>query len=230
MKKIGLIGGIGPESTLLYYKKLVYQLQREVGPTFFPHLAIESLNVFDVLAFCENKDLEGLVSYLMNGINNLIVGGAEVIALTGNTPHIVFDQLQKSSSVQLISIVEATKDEAQHQGYTKVGLLGTKFTMQEEFFKSPFIKAGISIVTPHNDEQLFIADKISKELEHGVVSDETQKVMLQIVQRMHDDDGIDAIILGCTELPLIFMGTALPIPTLDTLDIHIQKMLIAVKN
>ena len=104
MKKIGLIGGIGPESTLLYYKKLVYQLQREVGPTFFPHLAIESLNVFDVLAFCENKDLEGLVSYLMNGINNLIVGGAEVIALTGNTPHIVFDQLQKSSSVQLISI------------------------------------------------------------------------------------------------------------------------------
>lgn len=230
MKKLGLIGGIGPESTILYYKKLVYGLQEKVGHRFFPNLVIESLNVFDVLDFCEKNNHEGLVKYLMMGINNLIAADAEVIALTGNTPHIVFEQLQSQSKVPLISIVEATKNEAQHQGYTKVGLLGTKFTMQEEFFKSSFIKAGISIVTPHNDEQLFIADKISTELEHGVVSDETQKVMLQIVQRMHDEDGIEAIVLGCTELPLIFMDTALPIPTLDTLEIHIQKMLIAVKH
>ncbi len=228
MKKLGLIGGIGPESTLLYYKTLVYALQHEVGATFFPNLAIESLNVFDVLAFCENNDLEGLIAYLMQGIHSLIAGGAEVIALTGNTPHIVFEQLQAKSSVPLISIVEATKDKAVHHRYKKVGLFGTKFTMQAEFFKQPFIAAGIDVVVPQNNEQGFIADKISNELEHGTVCKETQQQMLKIVQRMYQEDQIEAIILGCTELPLIFKDTVLPIPALDTLDIHIQKLIKAV--
>jgi len=224
MKKLGLIGGIGPESTLLYYKKLVYLLQKEVGPEFFPNLTIESLNVFDVLAFCENKDFDGLISYLMKGINSLIAGGSEVIALTGNTPHIVFDQLQAKSSVPLVSIVETTKDAAKHNGYGKIGLLGTMFTMQAEFFKKPFIDAGIAVISPHDDEQLFIAEKISKELEHGIISTETQKQMLQIVQRMRNEDGIEAIVLGCTELPLIFKDAILSVPTLDTLEIHIQEL------
>lgn len=230
MKKLGLIGGIGPESTLLYYKKLVYLLQKEVGPTFFPHLAIESLNVFDVLAFCEKKDFDGLISYLMRGINSLIAGGSEVIALTGNTPHIVFDQLQAKSSVPLVSIVEATKDAAQRQDYAKIGLLGTKFTMQAEFFKKPFLDAGMDVIAPHDDEQLFIAEKISKELEHGIISAETQKRMLQIVQRMRDEDKIEAIVLGCTELPLIFKDTILSIPALDTLEIHIQELVKAINH
>lgn len=229
MKKLGLIGGIGPESTLLYYKKLVYLLQNKFGPTFFPNLTIESLNVFDVLAFCENKDFDGLISYLMKGINSLIASGAEVVALTGNTPHIVFDQLQARSSVPLISIVEATKDAAKHGDYARIGLLGTKFTMQAEFFKKPFIDAGIAVIAPHNDEQLFIAEKISKELEHGIVSADTRKKMLQIVQRMHDEDNIEAIVLGCTELPLIFKDSILPIPTLDTLEIHIQELIRAIE-
>lgn len=224
MKKLGLIGGVGPESTLLYYKKLVYLLQKEVGPEFFPNLTIESLNVFDVLAFCENKDFDGLISYLMKGINSLIAGGSEVIALTGNTPHIVFDQLQAKSSVPLVSIVETTKDAAKHKGYAKIGLLGTKFTMQAEFFKKPFIDAGIAVIAPHGDEQLFIAEKISKELEHGIISTETQKQMLQIVQRMRNEDGIEAIVLGCTELPLIFKDAILSVPVLDTLEIHIQEL------
>lgn len=230
MKKLGLIGGIGPESTLLYYEKLVYLLHDEVGPTFFPNLAIESLNVFDVLAFCENKDFDGLISYLMNGINSLIAGGSEIIALTGNTPHIVFEQLQAKSSVLLVSIVEATKDEAQRQNYAKIGLLGTKFTMQTEFFKKPFIEAGIDVVTPLEDEQLFIADKISKELEHGIILDETRKDMIKIVQRMHNENNIEAIVLGCTELPLIFKDTILLIPSLDTLEIHIQELVRAIHH
>lgn len=224
MKKLGLIGGIGPESTLLYYKKLVYLLQKEVGPEFFPNLTIESLNVFDVLAFCENNDFDGLISYLMKGINSLIAGGSEVIALTGNTPHIVFNQLQAKSSVPLVSIVEATKDAAKHQNYAKIGLLGTKFTMQAEFFKKPFLDAGIAVVVPNEDELLFIAEKISKELEHGIISPETKKQILQIVQRMQNEDGIEAIILGCTELPLMFKNVVLSIPVLDTMEIHIQEL------
>lgn len=225
MKKLGLIGGIGPESTLIYYKKLVYLLQNEIGPTFFPNLTIESLNVFDVLTFCENEDFDGLTSYLMRGINSLIAGGSEVIALTGNTPHIVFDQLQTKSSVPLVSIVEATKDAAKRLDYRKIGLLGTKFTMQAEFFKKPFIDTGIAVVVPRDDEQLFIAEKISQELEHGIVSMETQNQMLKIVQRMCDEDNIEAIVLGCTELPLIFKDSILSIPALDTLEIHIQELI-----
>lgn len=225
MKKLGLIGGIGPESTILYYKKLVYGLQEKVGHRFFPNLVIESLNVFDVLDFCEKNNHEGLVKYLMTGINNLIAADAEVIALTGNTPHIVFEQLQSQSKVPLISIVEITSQEAENRSYSKIGLLGTKFTMQKDFFKKPFFNKDIQVLVPSEKEQCLIAEKISNELEQGIVLEKTQKDFLDIVKRMQDEEGIEAIVLGCTELPLLFQNIMMPLPVLDTLDLHIKSLI-----
>lgn len=225
MKKLGLIGGIGPESTILYYQKLVYGLQKRIGPKFFPNIVIESLNVFDVLSFCEDEKYHELVQYLMRGINNLIAAGAEIIALTGNTPHIVFEQLQLASSVPLISIIEPTSSEAAAKNYSSVGLLGTKFTMQADFFKKPFLNRGIQVVVPSPSEQLLIGNKISNELEHGLVLKQTQEEFIQIIQRLHTENGIQAIVLGCTELPLLFHDIKLPVPVLDTLELHIQSLI-----
>ncbi|EHU3217172.1 amino acid racemase [Acinetobacter baumannii] len=225
MKKLGLIGGIGPESTLLYYKKLVYGVQERVGDRFFPNIAIESLNVFDVLDFCEKNNYDGLVEYLMKGINNLITAGAEIIALTGNTPHIVFEKLQLQSKVPIISIIEITSQEAENRKYSNIGLLGTKFTMQEEFFKKPFINKGIQVVVPSEKEQVIISEKISNELEHGIVLGKTQNDFLDIIQRMKNEKGIEAIVLGCTELPLLFKNIKIPLPVLDTLDLHVSSLI-----
>lgn len=225
MKKLGLIGGIGPESTLLYYRKFVYEAHRLMGDTFFPELTIESLNVYDVLALCDKKDHDGLVSYLMRGIGNLVAAGAEVVALTGNTPHIVFDELQKRSDVPLVSIVEAARDEARRRHFSRVGLLGTRFTMEADFFKKPFRESHIEVVTPTASEIEFIAEKISTELEKGVVRELTRTIFLGIVERMKQEQGIEAIVLGCTELPLLFEGVSLPVESLDTLEIHIGTLI-----
>ena len=225
MKKLGLIGGTGPESTLIYYKKIVYGANKRVGKEFFPNLTIESLNVFNILKYCEDRDYDGLTHYLMEGINHLIAAGCEIVSLTGNTPHIVFDALREHSSVPLVSIIETARDEAKKQGLKKLGLLGTRFTMEEDFFKKPFREAGIDVVIPTGRDFDFIVEKISTELEHGIVRPETQAEFLKIIQKMTVESGIDAVVLGCTELPLLFDGVILPIPCLDTLEIHAEALL-----
>ncbi|MDI9766897.1 amino acid racemase [Pantoea dispersa] len=225
MKKIGLIGGIGPESTLLYYKKLTSRANKIRGGEFFPAFSIESLNVFQVLDFCRSNDYAGLTAYMMTGINNLIAGGAELIALTGNTPHIVFDELQKRSTVPMISIVETASAWAGKEGIQKAGLLGTTFTMREDFFKKPFRNRGIQIISPSHHEIELIGEKISSELEHGIVRPKTQQVFSRIIERMVEEDGIDCIILGCTELPVLMKDISLPVKILDTLEVHVDELL-----
>ena len=169
MRKLGLIGGMGPESTIPYYHDIVYGVQKKIGQSVFPTLTIESVDVFHVLNLCGDKDYDGLTDYLMSAINNLISSGADFVALSANTPHIVFDRLQAQSSVPMISIVEAACLEAQRRNYQKIGLLGTEFTMKEDFFKAPFIKSGMKIVVPSSTEMDFVSEKISSELELGIV-------------------------------------------------------------
>ncbi|QHB32825.1 amino acid racemase [Yersinia canariae] len=224
MKKLGLIGGTGPESTLLYYRKFVYEANKRAGDTFFPNLTIESINVYDVLAMCSRKDYKELTNYLTKAVNCLVAAGAEVVALTGNTPHIVFNELQACTSIPLVSIIDATCAEAQTQGLKKLGLLGTRFTMEAGFFKRPFIEVGIEVVIPNADEIDYIADKIHDELERGIIDPLTRDKFISVIKRMYQNDGIEAIILGCTELPLLFAGIELPVKALDTVDIHIEAL------
>lgn len=227
MRKLGLIGGIGPESTLLYYRRLVYAAHARVGDHFFPNMTIESLNVFDVFRFCQARNYDGLTTYLMAGIDRLIAAGAEIVALTGNTPHIVFDALQARSSVPLISIVEATREEAARRELRRLGLFGTRFTMEADFFKAPFRESGIEVIAPSVPEIDYIAAKIADELERGIVSQETREGFLAIIRRMQREHAIDALVLGCTELPLLFSDADLPVTTLDTMEIHVEALLAA---
>ena len=229
MKKLGLIGGTGPESTIIYYKKIVYGANKIVGKNFFPNINIESLNVFDVLKFCSEKNYDGLSHYIMNGIRNLEAAGCNIISLTGNTPHIVFDTLRTKSSVPLVSIIEATQKEAKKLGYKKVGLLGTRFTMEEDFFKKSFQEEKIEIFSPQGEDLDFVADKISHELEHGIIKEETKCGFLKVIENMIHTYDIEAIILGCTELPLIFDSMNLTIPCLDTLEIHANALISAME-
>lgn len=225
MKKLGLVGGMGPESTIPYYHDIVYGVQAKVGKDFFPNLSIESVNVFDVLRLCSEQKYDELSDYLMIAINNLINSGADFVALTANTPHIVFDKLQAKSSVPLISIIEATRDEAIRLNKRKLGLLGTIFTMTGDFFKTPFLSSDIEIVVPTIEEMEFINHKISSELELGIVKEETLRSFQQIIERMKKDSGIEAIILGCTELPLLLNDEVSSVPCLDTMKIHVEKLI-----
>lgn len=224
MKKLGLVGGLGPESTIPYYHGIVYGVQRKVGRKFFPNITIESIDVFKLLSLCDQKKYKELTEYLLKAINNLYASGADFAAIAANTPHIVFDELQKVSPIPLVSIVEAVCNEVKHNNINKVGLMGTIFTMEGEFFRKPFIDNNIAVITPTEKEKQYINEKISSELELGIVKTNTQDEFLKILQRMKDEDSIEAVILGCTELPLIFKGVDVPVQCFDTMEIHINTL------
>ena len=225
MKKLGLVGGMGPESTIPYYHDIVYGVQNRLGEKCFPNLTIESVNVFDVLRLCNEQKYDELTDYLMQAIKSLIKSGADIVALSANTPHIVFDRLKEQSTVPLVSIVEVTRDEAIRLNKRKLGLLGTIFTMTEDFFKKPFYSSNIEIIIPTTEEMEYINCKISSELEFGIVREETLEGFQKIIKRMTEEESIEAIILGCTELPLLLNDEVSPVPCLDTMKIHIQHLI-----
>lgn len=228
MKKLGLVGGMGPESTIPYYHDIVYGVQEMLNGAVFPELSIESVNVFEVLRLCGEKKYDELTEYLLEAINNLAKSGADFAALSANTPHIVFDRLKEQSPIPLISIIEATCEEAKYKGLKRIGLLGTIFTMAEDFFKEPFVKAGIEVITPSEDEMEFVNKKISTELELGIVKEETLLDFQKVISRMKDEDRIEAIVLGCTELPLLLNDNVSPVSCLDTMQIHIKAIVDAI--
>lgn len=225
MKKLGLVGGMGPESTIPYYRDIVYGVQKRVGKDFFPNLTVESIDVFEVLRLCGEQKYDELTDYLFRAVNSLAQSGADFAALSANTPHIVFDRLRELSPIPMISIIESACGEAEKRKLKKVGLLGTIFTMTGDFFKLPFLRRKIDIAVPSNAEMEYINQKISSELEHGIVNEETLEYFKKIIFRMQGSENIEAVILGCTELPLLLNDKVSPVPCLDTMQIHIRDII-----
>lgn len=225
MKKLGLIGGMGPQSTVPYYMNIVYGIRERVNPDFFPNLTVESLNVFEILHYIGAGEYKKVIDLFLGALENLKNTGCEIAALTANTAHIVFDELVEQSPLPLISIVESTCAEAKLRGYKKLALLGTNFTMERDFYKKPFLREGIEIIVPETAERKLIDDRIVSELEMGVVKNSTRQEFIEIINRLKSDGHADAVILGCTELPLILSDETSPIPCLDTVKIHSQALI-----
>lgn len=224
MKKLGLVGGTGPESTLVYYREINRLINGATNGEEFPELSIESVNLYRVLGYVENEKYEELKKYLLNAINNLVDGGAEVVALTAGTMHVVYDAIKDKVGVPFISIPETVSEIAVRQNYSKVGLLGTIFTMREDFFKKSFREKGIEVVTPSDEDMLLVNERISTELEYGIVKDSTREELINIIAEMREQKGIEAVILGCTELPLILNSGNCPVDCLDIMKLHISKL------
>lgn len=223
MKQIGIIGGLGPESTVDYYKSIIEAFRTE-GSLAAPEIIIYSLNIEEVLALVAKQEWSSLIYLLVAKIKALHRAGADFAVITANTPHIVFDEVQAKSPIPLLSIVTATRDKTRELGLKKVGLLGTKFTMQTNFFSPQFSEEGISVVVPSTTDQDYIHDKLMTEIELGLFTEETRKGLLAIIERMITVDGIDGIILGCTELPLILEKSEFGIPFLNTTAIHVESI------
>ncbi len=224
MKKAGLVGGMGPLSTIPYYHDIVYGVRGRTRDDFFPDLTIESVNVFEILDMCRRQDYGAITQRLLGAVRNLAATGCDFAVLTANTSHIVFDDLQRLSPIPLLSIVEATCREAVRRGLKTVGLLGTTFTMSRDFYKQPFVREGIRVVVPGPAEMAYIDEKITSELELGVIKPETLAEFQRIIDRMRRDDGIESIVLGCTELPLLLNDGNSPVPVLDTVAIHVAEI------
>ena len=225
MKKIGLVGGTGPESTLMYYKELNSRIDKLTGGKAMPDIAIESVNFRRAWEYVTTADYEKLSDYLAEKVNSLYNGGAEIISLTAATMHIVMDELAAKTKAELISIPKIISDEVVSLGMKKVGLLGTIFTMEQDYMKKDLLDAGVEVYIPDKEDRELVAKRIYEELEVGVVKESTLKEFIDIINKMKKDFGIEAVILGCTELPLLLNSENTPLPCLDSVEIHIRKLI-----
>jgi aspartate racemase len=225
MKKIGIIGGLGPESTVDYYKEIISTFNTKYAELAYPEIIIYSANLTMLMGFVETESWSELSEWLLEEIFCLHRAGAEFAAIASNTPHIVFDEIKPQSPMPLLSIVEETCNKAKEMGLKNVGLVGTKLTMETEFYKKPFLSKGISIVVPTEEEQQIINHKLFSEIELGIFKDSTRDELLAIAKRMVDENGIDSLILGCTELPLILTEDRYGIPFLNTSAIHCESII-----
>ena len=222
MKTAGLIGGLGPESTVDYYQSII-ELYRERRPDGgYPHLIINSVDLQLVRGLIERNQLAEVALYLSGEVKRLAAAGADFAIITANTPHLVFDDVQRQSPLPLISIVKAACDAARAQGLKKLALLGTRFTMQGRFFPDVFSAAKIALVTPPQDEQAFIHEKYIDELLIGKFLPETRRRILEIATRLAQEEGTEAAILAGTELPLLLRDSDSRIRFLDTTRIHVN--------
>lgn len=225
MKKIGLVGGTGPESTLMYYKEINSRIDEMTGNKAMPDIAIESVNFRKAWNMVVAEDYEALADYLSEKINFLKKSGSEVISLTAVTMHIVFDLIQEKTGVSLISIPMAVCNEVKRRNYKKIGLLGTIFTMEQDYMKKDFEQAGIEVIVPNEENRRLVAKRILEELEVGIVNENTLKEFNEIIDNMKMEYGIEAVVLGCTELPLLLNNENCVLPCLDSVAIHIKELI-----
>jgi len=223
MKILGIIGGLGPESTLEYYQNIIALYRERQRDGSYPEFIINSVDLKKGLDFMAESNLTGMADYLLEEIRKLARAGANFGLISANTPHIVFDELAPKSPIPLISIVEATCAAAKARGLKKLALFGTRFTMQGTFYPKVFSHEGIELVMPGTEEQDYLHDKYLNELVPGKFLSETRAGLLAIVDRMKAKSNIDGVILAGTELPLILRESSHKgVPFLDTTKIHCQ--------
>ncbi len=224
MKNIGILGGLGPESTVDYYKEIIAAFNHQYRDLAYPDIIVYSANINAFMKLVEREDWLAMTEWLLDKIEILHRAGADFAAIASNTPHVVFDEVNAKAPLPLLSIVEETCNKAQEMGLKKTGLLGTRLTMKAAFYKKPFIASGISVVVPTEDEQKLIHQKLFSEIELGIFKDSTRKKLLAVIKRMADEDQIDSVVLGCTELPLILTESIDDIPFLNTTSIHCESI------
>ena len=224
MKILGIVGGIAPESTVDYYRQIIalYREQRSDGG--YPNILINSIDLKKMLDLIGAGKLPEVTEYLLAEVVKLATAGADFGLFASNTPHLVFEDIRQRSPIPLVSIVEATCEAALALGLRKVGLLGTRFTMQGGFYTKAFSAHRIEVVVPRSDEQDYVHNRYMSELVHGVYRAETREQLLMIVERLRSQEGVHGLILGGTELPLLLRdGAQADIPVLDTTKIHVER-------
>lgn len=225
MNRIGLIGGIGPESTIEYYRLIIKKFQEKLNTENHPELLVFSINMEEMIGYAFNNKTEELIDFLSKRISILETSEVDYIALASNTPHIVFDDLAQRTKAKMISIVEETCKAIKNNGIQKIGLFGTKSTMNHGFYQLIAEKYGIEIITPSKEKQNYIHDKYINELVQNKIIPETKKELINIAEELREENSIEGLILGGTELCLTLSQSDFKTLTIfDTTEIHVESI------
>jgi aspartate racemase len=223
MATVGIVGGLGPESTIDYYRRIIEAWERE-DPSTAPSIVIDSLDVRRALHLVET-DRPALIEYLLASLGRLAGAGVDFAVMSANTPHIVFDEIAARSPVPLVSIVDACAHEARRRGLGRLALLGTRFTMEGPFYPAVCARYGIAVVTPNDADRSWVHQRYVGELLRGEFRDDTRQQFISLVGRLRDLQSIDAVILAGTELPLLLSAPVVAdVPALDTTALHVAAI------
>ncbi|MGE6647866.1 aspartate/glutamate racemase family protein [Shewanella colwelliana] len=223
MKTIGLLGGMSWESTATYYQKINQGIKRECGGLTSAQIVLNSVNFAEIEAMQHQGDWGGTAKILSEAALSVERGGADFILICTNTMHKVFDEIAHAVSIPLVHIVDATAEVLQLQGTKRIGLLGTRFTMEQAFYKGRLANHfGIETLVPTPSEQTVIHDVIYQELCCGIISETSKARYLEVITALKEQ-GAEAIILGCTEIALLVDQTDTDVPLYDTAALHCER-------
>lgn len=229
MTRVGIVGGLGPESTVDYYRRILEAWKR-VDPATAPSIVIDSLDVRLALRLVDT-DRPALTEYLLASLLRLAGAGVDFAAMTANTAHIVFDDLAARSPVPILSIVEVCGREAERLGLRRVALLGTRFTMEAPFYPAVCARYGISVVPPNETDRSWVHERYVEELLRGDFRDDTRRQFISLVSRLRNEERVDGVILGGTELPLLLSTPVIAdVPMLDTTALHVAAIVERLRN
>ena len=219
MKTIGLVGGTGWISTIDYYRIINQEVNKRIGGQTTGKILLYSVDFGEIDAFHAKGDLDGVGALLTDAAKKLVSIGADCILLCANTMHMHAERVQAAVPVPLIHIVEATAKQIWAKGMNKIGLLGTKMTMEREFYRKKLNDAGIEVVIPEKEERDFVQRTINDELVKTLLLPKSRQGFLDVIQKLQTQ-GAQGIILGCTEIPLLIKQEDTSIPVFDTTQIH----------
>lgn len=219
MKILGLVGGTSWVSTVDYYRLINEGINEKLGGLEFAECMIYSMNYGEIKRNNDADDWDANLALISVAAINLERSGAKAIALCANTMHLIADRLQAIIGIPIIHIATATAEAIAKQGLKKVALLGTRFTMERDFFRDKLAARGIKAIIPGDEDRGFIHYTIFEELGRGLFKPETKQRYIDIINKLAEQ-GAEGIILGCTEIPMLLNSNDVEIPMFDTTAIH----------
>lgn len=224
MKKIGLVGGIGPASTVEYYLGIIKKCRIEQRGNVYPEIVIDSVNMLQHDKALAENDYDKLAHYLLRSLSNLKAAGAELAAITANTEHIVWNMAHSKFPLPVISIVEATIREIKRKGFKNVLVFGTMFTLKSRLYENALNNQGITAIIPSENDISTIDSLIYPNMENGIIIPADNQKLVKMAEKYISEKDADSILLGCTELPLAIQYCDVSVPILNTTEIHINEI------
>lgn len=224
MKKIGIIGGMSYESSLHYYERINNMINDKLGSLYTAEIIMYSVNFQSIEPYMRQNNWKAIEKELCDKAKKLEKIGADIIIIATNTMHKLADKIQESISIPILHIADCVAKECLEKNVKRVGLLGTKYTMTEDFLKDRLIKNGLNVYVPNKEEDINEIDRvIFKELCVGKVENNSKQYYINVINNMIKEFKIDGIILGCTEIEMLIKENDIDIPIFDTTQAHINS-------
>lgn len=223
-KKIGILGGMSPESTVEYYRHITHLYTERFGDYGYPEIIIYSISFQQYVDWFSQERWDLVAHGLGESAQKLESAGADFIIIATNTMHLVIDQIQDSVKIPILSLLDATGEAVLARKMKTVGLLGTSFTMEKTFYRNALIKKGISVLVPDAEDRKYVNDVIFNKLVAGKINARSQAEFVKIIKKLANQ-GAEGVILGCTEIPLLVTETDAGVPLFNTTTIHAEAAL-----